>query len=254
MLSATSSRMSQIISNFSPFPHLPFEIRSKIWSLAQPQPRVISLQHDRHYHKCASKAPLPAIFHVCRESRNETLKSYNLLFTAGIRSGTYFNFDIDTLYLSEETFKSRGWHPAVSNHEMNQVPRQTSLRRTEISSEEEDLTSQISKMLKIVSREDMQRVQYLAIEYGLWARVWSRNLAMLAGFSALKVLTLVISPESSSDFTQKTLVSFNNDTDPDMMIRRESVYVIMGVEDAFERQKEELVGWKPPRVRIMALT
>ncbi|KAK4199035.1 hypothetical protein QBC40DRAFT_329851 [Triangularia verruculosa] len=89
---------------FHPFPHLPYELRAQIWSLAAAEPRTVELRlrykkkypaltqappHNKPYTDyCYSKysavvpylitglTPVPAIMHTCRESRTIGQKFY----------------------------------------------------------------------------------------------------------------------------------------------------------------------------------
>ena len=91
---------------FTLFPKLPTELRHKIIRYSLPGPRLVHLyfkKGDFSYENGAispmiSEVEFPVMLHVCRESRQETLKSYQLQFGLGPNPPTvYFNFAIDTL-------------------------------------------------------------------------------------------------------------------------------------------------------------
>jgi len=83
---------------FHLFPHLPSELRLKVWAYAQ-KPRVVSIRYNPDTKKCTSSTPLPVLLHVNRETRYETQRSHPLLFaTASAASRIPFNPAVDTLY------------------------------------------------------------------------------------------------------------------------------------------------------------
>ncbi|KAG4436906.1 hypothetical protein IFR05_007594 [Cadophora sp. M221] len=68
-----------LLTSFLPFPRLPLELRQKIWKEVCSVPRVVSLLHSglssgpsvSCKEKLKSQLGVPAVFHVCTESRNE---------------------------------------------------------------------------------------------------------------------------------------------------------------------------------------
>ncbi|OTB00105.1 hypothetical protein M426DRAFT_26838 [Hypoxylon sp. CI-4A] len=98
---------------FHLFAKLPIELRFQIWSYNLPEPRIVEIkchtepnfkyqlrQDDVEPTVCKSTLPVPVNLHVCRESRFEALKRYQLLFSCSSESGRiYFDPLRDTLYL-----------------------------------------------------------------------------------------------------------------------------------------------------------
>ncbi|KAH7408012.1 hypothetical protein BKA64DRAFT_437261 [Cadophora sp. MPI-SDFR-AT-0126] len=85
-------------TTFHLFPHLPLELRTEIWSLSLPPPRLIHVQtekgeiripgrHPNKYcsHVWAKRLPVPSILHTCRDARVVGLKHYELLFDTNCR-------------------------------------------------------------------------------------------------------------------------------------------------------------------------
>jgi hypothetical protein len=92
---------------FPPFPKLPIKLRLKIISYSLPGSQLVHLhfkKDDISYENGAinlmiSKAEFPVMLHVCKETRQEALKSYQLQFGLGPNPPTvYFDFAVDTLY------------------------------------------------------------------------------------------------------------------------------------------------------------
>jgi hypothetical protein len=94
---------------FTLFPDLPLELRLKIWSFITPGPRTVSIKYKglsfysigKGFSAAAgwrSPDPVPIVLHICRESRTEALKSYQLAFGSYLHPGRiYFDFSKDTL-------------------------------------------------------------------------------------------------------------------------------------------------------------
>jgi hypothetical protein len=94
---------------FTCFPHLPVEIRLKIWGHAQPKRFLEISLHE--FTRFSTHFAAPTILYVNRESREEALKNYQIfeldqfwgLDPKANRTTTYkfiFNRDRDTIYLS----------------------------------------------------------------------------------------------------------------------------------------------------------
>lgn len=65
---------------FHSFGKLPAELRTKIWKLCLPGPRLVDFQLKGQLFKCAaSSEPVPVILHINHESRVEGLKQYKLI-------------------------------------------------------------------------------------------------------------------------------------------------------------------------------
>ncbi|KAF7952415.1 uncharacterized protein EAE97_001912 [Botrytis byssoidea] len=93
MASATTQQ-----NTFHAFPRLPLELRLEIWRLSFPGPRLIRIFFiEGHF---MSNATVPPGLHVCKESRNETLRFYKLCFAADPSNARiYFNVDCDVPHL-----------------------------------------------------------------------------------------------------------------------------------------------------------
>lgn len=131
------------LQSFTLFPYLPLELRLKVWAYMIP-PRIVTLHSQggkdkprlRKNNKAmyCSKAmrwtspnPVPTILHICHESREEALKSYQRLFKPNdFQAGIYFDFSRDTLrigitrpeyYLTEgASWFSTGRDPCMEDH------------------------------------------------------------------------------------------------------------------------------------------
>lgn len=92
----------------------------------------------------------PSILVVCRESRGFALEHYQLAFTSNTLFGTYFNFEIDTLYLRCHQIYGYNYQPNNSRRltwVANFLHRPT-----------------LSVPLTLAATEDVERVKYLAVE------------------------------------------------------------------------------------------
>lgn len=109
---------------FAPFPRIPPEIRIKIWKQALPGPRTITVVPHLELSAAERRTPIAfrlddeptpvktttspiatPLLHVCKESRHEALKVYQVAFQERFMGmgGFYFDFSRDTLYLMEDT-------------------------------------------------------------------------------------------------------------------------------------------------------
>ncbi|KAH9221206.1 hypothetical protein DL95DRAFT_403048 [Leptodontidium sp. 2 PMI_412] len=120
---------------FTVFPRLPSELRIKIWKLALPRRRIITIKgngllpfqedpsnptiplipgYSGPRYEASQDAPPPAILFVNAEAREQALKLYSPIFTY-VQQKTvkhvivYMNFDLDFLYLD-------GCHSAWVNY------------------------------------------------------------------------------------------------------------------------------------------
>ena len=86
---------------FHLFPKLPVEIRRKIWALNLPGPRLVEVvERNGKFYGCAYSI---TNFKVCRESRNEALKTHPLSFSVDYEPPLIaFNFEMDTLLLARK--------------------------------------------------------------------------------------------------------------------------------------------------------
>jgi len=90
-------------------------------ALASPPSVTSTALND--YHDPISPTKPPAMLFVCRESRVEALKSYELTFGCAnpqIQSMIYFNFDIDTLYF--EYKETESFATTLSKFECDRLP------------------------------------------------------------------------------------------------------------------------------------
>lgn len=93
-----AGRYSKEHPTFNPFQRLPHEIRARIYELASYQPRVIEVTcHD----KPMSDTPVPALIHASSESRKIALKVYEPLVLEDVETGTFVNWDLDTIFLND---------------------------------------------------------------------------------------------------------------------------------------------------------
>lgn len=122
-LTSTLETISEgiVLTTFSRFAELPFELRLKIWGYVCFHPRNVDIfteslgmirvgepLHFNAYKYYSHFCPHPAILHVCQESREEALKHYQLEFgtsnhfpiiTISTPPRIYVNFDCDRLCL-----------------------------------------------------------------------------------------------------------------------------------------------------------
>jgi hypothetical protein len=83
---------------FTPFQRLPHEIRARIYELASYQPRVVEVTCQP---KLMSQTPVPAVLHASSESRKIALKVYERLVLDDMETGTFVNWELDTIFLNE---------------------------------------------------------------------------------------------------------------------------------------------------------
>jgi hypothetical protein len=125
------------LQSFTLFPYLPLELRLKVW-VYMVTPRIVTLHSQGKYDELhlikntqamwwTSPNPVPTILHICHESREEALKSYQRLFKPNDhQAAIYFDFSRDTLrigitrseyYLTEDTsWFSTGRDPCMEDH------------------------------------------------------------------------------------------------------------------------------------------
>ncbi|EPE30372.1 hypothetical protein GLAREA_03339 [Glarea lozoyensis ATCC 20868] len=131
-------------AQFHPFQRLPLELRLKVWQQASLVPRAVILSLGEIKIQCyhssqkmrvslgqyiySSTRP-PAVLHVNRESRGETLRFYTLAFESGVEMDhhmlvkmpamVYVNFDVDYVVLR----KRDDWRSAIREVAKNPVKR-----------------------------------------------------------------------------------------------------------------------------------
>ncbi|KAI2631021.1 hypothetical protein GGR54DRAFT_635624 [Hypoxylon sp. NC1633] len=107
-----SAVVEDSLKTFHRFARLPTELRLKIWTCNLPGPRIVEIkcsteqlytselrQGDNGAATFTSTSSLPVNLHVCRESRFEALRRYQLLFKVPPQTGrVYLDPLRDTLY------------------------------------------------------------------------------------------------------------------------------------------------------------
>jgi len=113
---------------FTPFPLLPLELQRNIWHYAVLSPRIVEIHEEDVYiptterqrnqamppplcstaHHFGSKTAHPPLLQTCQESRKVALKTKYRnrdLGSISCMKPVYFEFEIDTAFLSQETLK-----------------------------------------------------------------------------------------------------------------------------------------------------
>ena len=87
-------------NTFTYFLKLPLELRQNIWDVSLPLQRVVKVFYHQERDTYTSAARIPTALHVCKESRQQALKVYQLSFksTTG-EARVYFNFECDVLHI-----------------------------------------------------------------------------------------------------------------------------------------------------------
>ncbi|KAL2072981.1 hypothetical protein VTL71DRAFT_10305 [Oculimacula yallundae] len=114
------TQQQQATAAFPLFQKIPKELRLKIWALAVPGPRTVTLTmvgSPKTDISVKSTSCVPAMLHVNLEAREVALKKYSLVEGSieGLKP-IYFDFDMDTLVLNHESIMAR-----LPNTEMAQV-------------------------------------------------------------------------------------------------------------------------------------
>jgi hypothetical protein len=88
---------------FTLFPKLTPELRCKVWQYAIPAGRVVDIVYDEDQdHYFSFHAKIPAVLHVCFESREIALKIYDLCFgTKTHATAIPFDFKRDCFMLDD---------------------------------------------------------------------------------------------------------------------------------------------------------
>lgn len=163
---------------FFGFSLLPKYIHVKIWLFAGSRPRVVHLTHSSDIGHIVCKQSLPAVLHVCRESRTSTLPLFQMFFDPQGRAARgrapiiYVNPDVDTFYF-----------PSIKR---DRQP--TCLSRLGLP-ESEDLGYGTRTL-----------VRSLAVSHDIWSNLRDSLLAaplVLVIFPKLETITLMIDPERS---------------------------------------------------------
>ncbi|EAW25197.1 2EXR domain-containing protein [Aspergillus fischeri NRRL 181] len=95
---------------FRLFPHLPFELRSRIWELTV-EPRTVEVRVKKDNGlwgkilHVTSSTPVPAVLQVCHESRNQGLYQQAFKFPSGVEPRyVWVNFEIDMISIGDTYF------------------------------------------------------------------------------------------------------------------------------------------------------
>jgi hypothetical protein len=95
---------------FHLFPHLPFELRARIWELTV-EPRTVDVREKREYGSWGkllhviSSTPVPAVLQACHEARNQGLyqQAFNISSVVE-RRYVWVNFEIDMISIGAHTW------------------------------------------------------------------------------------------------------------------------------------------------------
>lgn len=111
---SVSEEITEPAQRFTCFPKLPAELRLRIWKYALPGPRLVRIylkleprqprqegeKKKPQVSRLTTSQPPPVGLRVCRESRIEALKEYELAFpTKTSPAQTYINFTTDTIIM-----------------------------------------------------------------------------------------------------------------------------------------------------------
>lgn len=186
---SVSNETIESVGSFTYFPKLPAEIRLKIWKDALPGPRVIRIQlkfEPRQPHaegqkkkpqvsRFVASRPPPVGLRVCRESRIEALKEYEIGFpTKTSRAQTYVNYDLDTLVL--DTLGA--YFPHTGRTMMNET------------------TSTTKKRRPVILHKEFSKIRFLVIdERFLWT---VDRLLTKTSFPCLETVSIIVFDKSNS--------------------------------------------------------
>ncbi|QSZ31752.1 hypothetical protein DSL72_001320 [Monilinia vaccinii-corymbosi] len=88
---------------FSLFPRLPPELRLMIWAAAADERQIVRIipcsEDGSGEEGFQADYTMPVILQVCRDSRNEALKKYAVIFGGILRDPIYFNYQRDFICL-----------------------------------------------------------------------------------------------------------------------------------------------------------
>lgn len=94
-----SYEVDEPITEFTNFGQLPAELHLKIWKLNLPGPRMIEVKPGSRSKYVGTNDPITNLA-VCRDSRYEALKVYELAFPSNLSPAQiYVNFAIDRIFL-----------------------------------------------------------------------------------------------------------------------------------------------------------
>ncbi|EPE27974.1 hypothetical protein GLAREA_04765 [Glarea lozoyensis ATCC 20868] len=97
------------LTKFHLFPHLPQELRLEIWNIILAEPRQIKIDckkrrilQRRVVDSWTTDTPIPALLHVCSESRYLGLSYYKPYFsTKTCSKAIYLNFERDAIFFQD---------------------------------------------------------------------------------------------------------------------------------------------------------
>jgi 2EXR family len=234
-------------NSFTLFPELPLELRLSVWRQAYPRPRIVMVKYQfkvmpeilradeeefwgaeentaRIVRWIRPSAEIPLVLHVCQESRQEAL----MTFEAGleVRPGgpqTYWDPMLDTVFLIKQSGRDSGstlrpldelpvgarvriWHLAVD------------LNATTISYTDEEVKDQ---------------------------------LLPLVGFTSLRSLTLVVDPLRPFEFQSRVIFREPLDVPIMQLLAARPTAIEQRFENILEGIRARSLDWKPPTVRVM---
>jgi hypothetical protein len=127
MGSASLGKIEAQEPHFMRFPELPLELRLIIWSFALPEPQVVTIkkkveqveedaqQQASTTFRAEASYNIPALLHVCQDSRSVARKNYRLSFKQHLEHPVYIDFSQDTVYFVNcdalEAFLGQPWKP-----------------------------------------------------------------------------------------------------------------------------------------------
>ncbi|ESZ91191.1 hypothetical protein SBOR_8419 [Sclerotinia borealis F-4128] len=243
------------------FSELPLEIRLYIWNLAIPQGRILLFRvkilqvvKNSGQTSFSHRLPAPKILHVCREARNEAIKSFRresngTRTSGGIYDGDWWNPSRDTIYIPSSL-------PPKGNVTSRGNPGYRSF--------------------SIVADIDPQEIVWLRNAHHLawsfksmwlaWASVrrdtqqwiWNDMARWLLGFPNLKTFTWVVDGHGNQGNSNPIWLKYpevpvygvgNRKPDSDLTITPSKINA--NLQKAFEIIKSENPEWNYPEVRFV---
>jgi hypothetical protein len=104
ILTEENQRLQRHITVF-PLTKLPKELRMSIWTAIVSDPRVIRIRKTSRRLHFSCSSPPPITLHICRESRDNTLKLFKVFYISSdtIPRPVYFRPDVDTFFFDMKT-------------------------------------------------------------------------------------------------------------------------------------------------------
>jgi len=118
--------MPKYLETFFLFQHLPLELRLQILRLLL-QPRLVEVHWSHQHRRFVSITPVPAIFQINRELRDELLKLYPPSFSfRQYTTDIYFNTRLDTVFfdftLSKRALVLSYFKGTISHVDVDKIP------------------------------------------------------------------------------------------------------------------------------------